>query len=170
MGVPRLPLIGLAWAALVGVPASGQVPDATLRPAHVVLNISNSRLYSGSYQASGIARVCGTMDLGFPNRTKSFTVEFPDDEPNLPVRTLSFDAESLPVGTSTSRFHLSVGIFGPKVGQPPLFVLNTAREGSRETGTAELKEKDGVTTLTLAGTDAIGVKLELTVIAQPKKK
>ena len=44
------------------------------------------------------------------------------------------------------------------------------RPGSRETGSAELKEKDGVTTLTLAGTDAMGVKLELTVIAQPRKK
>jgi hypothetical protein len=170
MGIPILPLLGIALAALVGVPARGQVPDATLRPTHVVLTVSNSRLYSGTYRASGIARVCGTMDLGFPNRTKSFTVEFPDDEPNLPVHTLSFDAETLPVGTATTRFHLSVGIFGPKVGKPPLFVLNPARAGSRETGTAELKDKDGVTTLTLAGTDAMGVKLELTVIAQPGKK
>ena len=150
--------------------ANGQVPNATLRPTQVTLIVSQSRLYSGTYQASGIARVCGTMDLGFPNRVKSFTVEFPDDEPDLPVRTLSFDAESLPVGATTSRFLFSVGISGPKVGTPPQFVLNTAREGSRETGTAELKQKDGVTTLTLSGTDAMGVRLELTVVAQPGKK
>ena len=170
MGVPRLPLICLALAALVTVTARGQVPDATLRPTQVVLVVSNSRLYSGTYQASGIARACGTMDLGFPNRVKSFTIEFPVDEPDLPVRSVNFDAESLPVGTTTSRFHLSVGISGPKVGKPPLFVVNPARAGSRETGTAELKEKDGVTTLTLTGTDAVGVRLQLTVIAQPGKK
>jgi hypothetical protein len=65
---------------------------------------------------------------------------------------------------------LNVGIFGPKVGRPPLFVVNSARAGSRETGTAELKHQDGVTTLKLIGTDAMGVKLELTVTAQPQKK
>jgi hypothetical protein len=170
IGGPRLPFVYLALAALVGVPARGQVPNANLRPTRVVLIVSNSRLYSGSYQASGIARACGTVDLGFPNRVKSFTVEFPDDEPDLPVRALSFDAENLPVGTATTRFHLAVGISGPKVGKPPQFVVNPARAGSRETGTAELKEKDGVTTLTLTGTDAMGVRLELTVIAQPRKQ
>jgi hypothetical protein len=170
IGGPRLPFVYLALAALAGLPASGQVPNANLRPTRVVLIVSNSRLYSGTYQASGIARACGTVDLGFPNRIKSFTVEFPDDEPDLPVRALSFDAENLPVGTATTRFHLAVGISGPKVGKPPQFVVNSARAGSRETGTAELKEKDGVTTLTLTGIDAMGVRLELTVVAQPGKQ
>jgi hypothetical protein len=166
----KLPLIRLALVALVNVPASGQVPDATLRPTQVVLVVSNSRRYNGTYQATGIARACGTMDLGFPNRTKSFTIEFPDDEPDLPVRSVNFDAENLPVGTSTSQFLFSVGISGPKIGKPPQFVINSARSGSRETGTAELKHKDGVTTFTLTGTDALGVRLELTVTAQPSKK
>ena len=88
----------------------------------------------------------------------------------MPVRTLQFDAESLPVGTTSSRFLCSVGISGPKVGKPPQFVLNPARAGSRETGTAELKDKDGVTTLTVSGTDVMGVRLELTVVAQRRKK
>ena len=146
------------------------MPDPYLRRTSVTLIVSNSRLYSGTYQASGMARVCGTMDLGFPNRVKSFTIEFPDDESGLPVRTLSFDAESLPVGTSTTRFSLNVGIFGPKVGTPPLFVVITDRVGSRETGTAQLTHDQGVTTLTLTGKDAMGVTLQLTVVAQPKQK
>lgn len=162
--------VRFALAALAGLPAGGQVPDANLRRTEVVLVVSNHRRYSGTYQATGIARVCGTVDLGFPNRVKSFTVEFPDDEPDLAVRSVSFDAENLPVGTSTTQFMLNVGISGPKVGKPPAFVINPARAGSRETGTAHLEHKDGVTTLKLTGTDAMGVRLELTVTAQPQKK
>lgn len=146
-----------------------QVRDTTtLRPTDVSLTITNSPRYSGSYQSSGISRICGTMDLGYPHRKLAFTVEFPDDEPNLAVRSLAFDADTLPIGATVRSFHLSVGITTPQGEKPADFVVRANRPQYKETGTATLQAKGGTATLTIDGTNDMGVGLTLSIVCRPR--
>src|SRR3970040_1820863 len=113
--------------------AAVPAPGLALRPTDVTLTISNSPYYSGNYRASGNSRICETVTLGYPHRAESFTVEFPYDEPDLQVRTLSFDADTLPAGGSTRSFYLSVGVTTPEGGKPPEFVVRANRPQYQET-------------------------------------
>ena len=140
----------------------------TLRQTAVTVTIENDKLYSGTYTATGVSRICGKYTLGFPNRENAFTIEFPDDEPDLRVRTLSFDAESLRPGRSTGSFHLAVGVRVGERGAPPQYVVRANEPQYNEPGTAQLvNDKDG-TTLTVVGTAALGVRVTVKAICSPK--
>ena len=157
-------------AIAAGAPGLGAQPSnpATLRRASVTVTITNDRLYSGVYSASGMARICGKWTMGFPDRENAFTVEFPDDEPDLKVRSLQFDAKALPPGSSTSSFYLSVGVRVGERGAPPLYVVRANEPQYNEPGNATMANDKGVTTLNVTGTAALGVGVQVKVTCDPK--
>src|SRR5689334_20054964 len=146
-----------------------QASDAEhLRPTSFTVTIENDKLWSGTYTASGISTICGRVTLGFPDREKSFTIEFPDEE--VPgVRSLSFDAKALPPGTSTGSFHLNVGVRVGERGAPPLYVVRADEPERNEPGTAQLVNDNGGAVLTVTGTAALGVRVRVKAICSPKK-
>lgn len=160
-------------ALAVGVAAAGRLDAQSgdspyRRQTAVTVIITNDRLYSGEYVAQGVSRVCGKMDLGFPHRARSFTVEFPDDEPDLKVRSVSFNSDTLPPGSSTSSFYLAVGVRVGERGTPPLYVVRANEPQFKEPGTASLMNDKGVTTLTVEGTAALDVQIKVKVVCSPK--
>jgi hypothetical protein len=113
--------------------------------------------------------VCGKLTLGYPHRENSFTVEFPDDEPDLRVRSVSFNADTLRVGTTGSSFYLAVSVRVGERGAPPAYVVRANEPQYKEPGTATLtNEAGGVTRLAVTGTASLGVKVQLIVVCQPK--
>lgn len=149
--------------------AQGADPT-TLRPTDVVVTINNDTHYDGTYRAHGISRVCGKLDLMMPHRVNSFVVEFPDDEPNLAVRALSFDADTLAPGSTITSFYLSVGIRTPEGGTPPAFVVRAREPKFAEPGTATRVSAAGRDSLIVTGVATSGtrVKVRATVVCQPK--
>lgn len=153
---------------------SAQVVDSTtLRPTDVEVTIANDpdRAYNGTYKASGISRICGKLDLMMPHRANSFNVEFPDDEPNLAVPSVQFDADTLPAGTTTNSFYLSVGIRTSSGGTPPLYVVRAKEEPKYgEPGTAIRAKAASRDTLKVVGTATKGTKVNvrMTLVCHPK--
>jgi hypothetical protein len=160
----------VATALATTRPAEGQGSDSEhLRPMSVTVTIENDRLYSGTYTASGIATVCGRVTLGYPDRARSFTIEFPDaDNTGLKVQSVSFDAKDLAPGTSTGSFHLNVGVLVGERGTPPLYVVRADQPEYNEPGNAQLVNDTGGMTLTLTGTAALGVRLRVKATCRPK--
>ena len=116
--------VTVSFLLVCAEPLPGQAVDpTTLRPTDVVVVINQDAHYDGTYRASGISRICGKLDYMMPHRANSFVVEFPDDEPNLAVRALSFDADTLSAGGSTASFYLSVAVRTASGGTPPAFVV-----------------------------------------------
>lgn len=170
-GAWRWPAAMLLAVALV--PAHRGVAQASdsihLRPTSVTVTIENDRLYSGVYNASGIAIVCGHIELGYPGFEKSFSIEFPDEE-TPGVRSLTFDAKALPPGSTTASFHLNVGVRVGASGAPPLYVVRADEPQYNEPGVAELVNDKGVTSLTVTGTAPLGVKVRVKAVCGPKNK
>ena len=168
----RGPIVAaLLVLAPVGPGLLGQAVDSTtLRPTEVVVTISNDTHYDGTYRAHGISRVCGKLDLMLPHRANSFVVEFPDDEPNLGVRALSFDADTLAAGSTITSFYLSVGIRTPEGGTPPAFVVRAREPRFAEPGTATRARAASRDSLTVDGVATSGtrVRVHATVVCQPK--
>jgi len=172
----RLPLILATFSVVAGLfgaanPIHGQVVDSTtLRPTDVTVIINNDTYYNGTYRAHGISRVCGKLDLMMPHRANSFVVEFPDDEPNLDVRALSFDADTLAVGSTITSFYLTVGIRLPNGGTPPLFVVRAKQPQYNEPGTALRIKKASRDSLDVSGTATSGTKVDVkaTVVCHAK--
>jgi hypothetical protein len=159
----------LAVPSLAAAVSVAQADDTTtLLPTQVTVTIANSPHYSGTFSAQGISRICGKVDLGYPNRANSFTVEFPDDETDLQVRALSFDAESLPAGTTTTHFYVTAGVTTASGAKPAHFVVRADQPQSGATGNATLGVKDGTKTLKVTGTNNMGVRMDVTVICQPR--
>ena len=145
-------------------PLPGQAVDSTtLRPTDVVVVIHRDTHYDGTYRASGISRVCGKLDYMLPHRANSFVVEFPDDEPNLRVRALTFDADTLSAGGSTASFHLTVAVRTPSGGTPPAFVVRARMPQYGEPGTAERTKVAGRDSLAVAGIATKGTKVDVKV-------
>lgn len=175
MRVHWLRVTKIAFIASVAAPLSAfaQVVDSTtLRPTDVVVTIANDNpSYDGVYRASGISRICGKFDMMMPHRANSFNVEFPDMEPNLAVRSVQFDADTLPPGATTKSFYLSVGIRTPSGGTPPLYVVRAKEEPKYgEPGTAIRAKAASRDTLTVVGTATKGTKVsvKMTLICHPK--
>ncbi|MFN0179052.1 MAG: hypothetical protein ACKVZ0_09645 [Gemmatimonadales bacterium] len=152
-------------------PIHGQVVDSTtLRPTDVTVIITNDTHYDGTYRAHGISRVCGKLDLMMPHRANSFVVEFPDDEPNLEVRSLSFNADTLAAGSTITSFYLTVGIRLPNGGTPPHFVVRASQPQYNEPGTAQRTKTASRDSLDVAGKATKGTKVDVkaTVVCHPK--
>ena len=161
----------LASGALAG--AGAQAPDSTLlRPTEVTLTVSNDPHLSGVYRSSGISTKCGLADYGYPHRTNSFAVEFPDDPSARPmeVRSVTFDADTLASAATASSFYLSAGLDTPRVGQPPALVVRAREPQYGEPGTVTRTTTEGTETLRIVGTATSGtkVRLEMTIACRPR--
>jgi hypothetical protein len=156
------------------VSAHAQAPDSTLqRPTAVTLTVSNDPHLSGVYRSSGVSTKCGLADYGFPHRMNSFAVEFPDDPSATPMEVsgVTFDADTLAGGATTSSFYLSVRLDTPRVGQPPALVVRAREPQYEEPGTViRVTTAAGADSLRLVGTATRGtkVRLEMTIVCRPR--
>ena len=136
------------------------------RPVSVSETLGNSpKLYDGQYTSSGVGRMCGETDpLQSFTGQRQFVVEFPLDYSGGSVVDLRFSSKTL-IGTTrqTGTFFVSITVKAANGGTPPAYVVDTERPVARNSGTASLNVKNGETTLTVKGSDALGQTLELTV-------
>jgi hypothetical protein len=161
----------LAGGALTA--AEAQAPDSTmLRPTEVILRVTNDPHLTGVYRSSGISTKCGLADYGYPHRTNSFAVEFPDDPSATPmeVNGVTFDADTLASGTTTPSYYLSAKLNTPRVGQPPALVVRAREPQYDEPGTVTRVTGNGTDTLRIVGTASRGtkVRLEMTIVCRPR--
>ena len=161
----------LATWAIAG--AEAQAPDSTLlRPTEVTLTVSNDPRVNGVFRSSGVSTKCGLADYGYPHRVNSFAVEFPDDPTATPmeVRSVTFDADTLPSGATTPNFYLSASLNTPRVGNPPALVVRAREPQYNEPGTVTRVTAGGTETLRIVGTANTGLKvrLEMTIVCRPR--
>ncbi len=168
---PVAALVALAGLPVIHRPALGQAADtSSQRPAEVRLVMGNSRRYTGSYQASGMARICGYGPLrdmaGFVD---GFTFLFPDGE-DLEIIDINFSADTLPVGKTTTSFYIAISLKAKQGGQPPGYVVRANEPRFKETGTATLTARGGTATLTVVGTNDMGETMNMTAVCGPQKR
>jgi hypothetical protein len=163
-------LVAAALFAISALPRHGgaQADSIHLRPASVTVVIMNDKLYSGTYNATGTAIVCGHVELGYPGYERSFDLEFPDEE-TPGVRSLTFSAKVLAPGSTTTSFHVNAGVRVGERGAPPLYVVRADEPQYNEPGNASLVNDNGTTTLTLTGTAALGVTVRVKAVCSPRK-
>ncbi len=169
--IARIATAALGFLLVFAELLPAQTADTTtLRPTDVVVMINGDGKYDGVYRASGISRVCGKLDLMMPHRANSFVVEFPDDEVNLPVSGLTFDADTLSPGSTTRSFRLSVAVRTPSGGTPPAYVVRAKEVRYAEPGTAERINSRGRDSLAITGVATKGTKVDVkvTVVCRPR--
>lgn len=175
---PPRPWANRAWraAALAALLASprpllGQAVDTTaLRPTDVVVTITKDTHYDGVYRAQATSIACGKLDYMLPHRANAFVVDFPDDNTNLAVTAVAFDADTLRPGTITNSFYLKVAVRTPSGGTPPAFVVRANKPAFAEPGTAERFKAASRDSLVIVGTATSGTKVnvKVTVVCHPQ--
>jgi hypothetical protein len=119
----------------------------------------------GSFAATGKSSVCGEI----PKESSitglaAFVVEFPSDAINQPLQSIAFGSGQLVGGvTKASVFQLNVHVKTAQGATPPGYVLDTDSGNPKNTGTATLTKKGGVTTLKVVGQNRDGETITLTV-------
>ena len=147
-------------------PAHGQ--SINDRKASARATITGSRnLYDGTFMSTGKAMVCGEIPKERSiTGTATFVIEYPlDPQVSDQIQSIAFGSNQLVgVKRSASVFRLSVNVRTAKGGRPPAYVLNTDSGNSRNTGSATLaKGKNGSLTLSVAGSNDMGERIQLTV-------
>ena len=169
----RTTLFG-ALLAFVTLTTANLAAQAALlqRPTSVAATMGNSpKLYNGAYTSSGIARICGETDpLQSFTGQRIFLVEFPLDYNGGSVVDLRFSSKTL-VGSvgETGNFFVSVTVKAANGGAPPAYVVDTERPAPKNSGTASLSMVDGVMSLRVTASDALGQTLDLTVTCGPSR-
>jgi hypothetical protein len=163
--------VAVAGLSITTQPALGQAADtSTQRPTDVRLVMGNSRRYAGTYQASGMSRICGYGPLrdmaGFVD---GFTLMFPDGE-DLEITDINFSADTLPVGKTTPSFYISIGLKAKQGGRPASYVVRANEPRFKETGTATLTAQGGTATLTVVGTNDMGETMNMTAVCRPQRR
>jgi hypothetical protein len=131
-------------------------------PMDVVLIISNSKRYGGTYKSSGIGRVCGRNPYQLPGMENSWVVEFSNNG-ELAIRDLKVTAKHLASGASTREYDLSVGVVNSG-GVSPDFVLRTGDGGrSGQTGTMSLREEGYTARIKIEGRNARGEQVNVSI-------
>lgn len=135
--------------------------SADLSPGIYVNEFAN-----GSFGSTGPARACGNA---FPSLfPRGFHFYFPQDLAHHDIQDVTFSAEDLVPGTSTTSFSISVDIDSPSAGQPPGTVIDATRPASGATGVARLSEADGTRTLVVDATGEGGISIKLTAVCTPR--
>jgi hypothetical protein len=157
--------------ASVGSSPAGPAQSADTnaqRPSDVTLIMGNSRRYAGTYQASGISRICGYGPLrDMSGYVDGFTLMFPNDE-DLEIVDINFSADTLRVGQTTPSFYISLGLKAKQGGRPPSYVVRANQPQFKETGTATLTAKGGTATLKVVGVNDMGETMDMTVVCHPR--
>lgn len=164
-----------ASATLLGVSLLTSSPvaaqSANERPASVVVVMSTSRNYNGTYRLKEIARVCGELpkELNFAG-VPLFHVQLYPDSGNGEVTDVTFDSPALVGGvTTTGQFRLSVNVQSPTIGKPPAYVLDTSRPKMKGTATLTTPSK-GTLQLKVDGVNDRAETVDLTLTCGPNQK
>ena len=127
------------------------------RKASARATITNSTIYPGTFQATGVANVCGVIPKMMSlTGVDNFVIEFPYDEiPAATITSISFGSRQLVGKTTTSaKFLLNVSVKMPDGSKPYAYVLHTEDGRPGNSGTATLtKGKGTAITLKVVGTN-----------------
>jgi hypothetical protein len=149
-------------------PSTGEVDDGNGKPARIELTLSGTKnLSDGTYSSSGPARLCGDGVMHLTGNPKAFQFEFPLDGQSQ-IGDVTFSADDLLPGTSTSVFHVSVNVTTADGSQPAATVVHPDLAGSGDTGTASRSESDGTITLVVDGSDDVGQTIHMTATCGPR--
>jgi len=149
-----------------GNPDAPDIGDG--RPATITIVLSGTSTDSdGTYEASGPARLCGNALFNLTGSTTAFSFEYPQSSDEQ-INDVTFGAEDLVPGSSTTDFHLGVNVTTAKGHEPPATVINADEPDSGDTGTAQLSDSNGATTLVANGTNDLGETATLTVTCGPR--
>jgi len=159
----------------VATGASGQMATtsvaadtSTLRPTDVTLIMGNSSRYAGTYHAQGTSRICGYGPLrdmmGFVD---GFTLLFPDTE-DVEITDINFNADTLPIGKTTTSFEISLAVKAKNGGRPTNYVVRAKEPQYHETGTASLSVKGGTATLKVTGVNDVRETMDMTAVCKPQ--
>lgn len=127
--------------------------QTTLSPGRFVNEFAN-----GSFTDSATARECGN-DFLYPN---GFGFGFPHDLDPHPIEDVTFSAQELVPGTTTTLFHIGVTISEEAGGAHPGTDLDTSDPQFGASGTAQLTVEGGSRHLVVQAADADGVEIHLT--------
>ena len=135
--------------------------DVTLSPGRFVDEFAD-----GSFSSSGRARNCGNYSFA----PDAFSLGFPVDAEGLDVEDVTFSADTLTPGTSTSVFHIEVTISEEAMDGEvrPGTILDTSDSRFGATGTAQLSVVDGQRILTVNVADEDGMAVSLTATCSPR--
>jgi len=135
------------------------------RPSTVTVTIAgNTSGANGTHTASGTTRLCGNALLNYAGNPNGFNYEFPFEGEHNP-NDVSFAAENLLPGTSTSTFNLAVGITTNQI-TPGIIADPGGTAG--DAGTATRTEADGTTTLVIHATNNRSETIDLTATCGPR--
>lgn len=142
--------------------------DGTGRPVAVTVVLSGTtNSIDGTYTDAATARWCGHRMLSLTDFNQ-FTFGFPKDSSQA-VNDVTFGAEDLAVGASTSSFTISVVVVPREGYSPPAVWADTTPEAaSGDSGTANLAELAGTLTLTVDVTNSFGENIRVTATCGPR--
>ena len=150
--------------------STGLMDPAVDWPTTVTVTLSTGRFVDefaqGTFTSARTARNCEN-DMLSP---RGFGFGFPHDAEGADVEDVSFGAQELLPGTSTSSFNISVSISAAAAGGlHPLTSLDPSDPKSGASGTAQLSvAAGGARTLVVDVADKDGVSIRLTAICSPK--
>lgn len=155
------------------VPEDSTAPQATSadpdngqgRPAMITLVLSGTSDSDGSYTSNGPARFCGDADFHLTGSRRAFSFEFPWTG-DYQIGDVTFGADDLVPGSSTSVFHIGVNVHTATGGEPPATVVDTTLSGN--TGSASVSDAGGTTTVTVDGSDDIGQTIHMMATCAPR--
>jgi hypothetical protein len=135
------------------------------RPSTVTVTIAgNTTGANGTHTATGTTRVCGNALLNLTGNPNGFNYEFPFEGEHDP-EDVSFSAENLLPGTTTSTFYLSLGIVTNQI--TPSIIADPGGTAG-DAGTATRTEAGGTTTLVIHATNNRSETIDLTATCGPR--
>lgn len=170
-----LPTAASATATPAVVNPTASAPEATTaaptagfeRPAEVTLTLAGTMFdEDGSYTASGPSVYCGNVQLNVTGNTRAFGFEFGEPDESG-IENISFGADDLVPGSTTTTFYLSANVIAPVGGAGPDTIVQAGEPGYDDTGTASLSEANGTATLIVQGTNEDGGSMNMTVTCGP---
>lgn len=151
-----------------GGAGAGEPDLGTGRSVQVSATVSGTTNgMDGSYEGAGLARACGNAALNLTGNKSSFNLYFPQDEAGA-VDDVTFDADDLLAGASTTAFYINLNVTNATGHAPPALVIDTRETGSGDSGTAQRTSSGGSTTLTVNATSDFGETLTLTATCGPR--
>jgi hypothetical protein len=138
------------------------------RPTTLTLTVTGTTTGAdGSYSDAGTTRACGNVLLNLTGNTHGFDYAYPF-EGDHQIEDVTFDAENLLPGSSTTSFNVDVNVVASDGHRPPSIVIHPNVPNSGDTGNAQRSEAGGTTTLTVDATNDAGQTIHMTVTCGPR--
>ena len=138
------------------------------RPTTLTLTVSGTTTGAdGSYSDAGTTRICGNAQLNLTGNTRGFDYAYPFDGEHQ-IQDVTFDAEDLLPGSTTTSFNVDVNVVASDGHQPPSIVIQPNDPDSGDSGTAQRSDANGTTTLTVDASNDFGETIHLVVTCGPR--